>query len=229
MVRSGLGRETGWSKVHSGVLLTATLISDELAQPPIHPYPPRLRLHTRRYYLFLPILATTPTLIESLSALLISSASPSPSASSHPDASPTHSSMDTDMATALAVAGVRDKGESIDGEDYGTETETEGEGKGRRPRHQCIDIHVDFDVSLHISTHPPPQKKPSKPSFKKTKLYYKTLGSEDAYSPNIHHTCFLINDFSLNNFLPKSALQHKEDPPPHPNNPNDLCKLQRRW
>ncbi|KAF5332305.1 hypothetical protein D9758_018514 [Tetrapyrgos nigripes] len=98
----GLGRETGWSKVHSGVLLTATLISDELAQPLIHPYPPRLRLHTRRYYLFLPILATTPTLIESLSAL----GSPSPSVSSHPDASPTHSSMDTDMATALAVAGM---------------------------------------------------------------------------------------------------------------------------
>ncbi|KAF5334135.1 hypothetical protein D9758_018736 [Tetrapyrgos nigripes] len=67
---------------------------------------PRLRLHTPRYYLFLPILATTPTLIESLSALLISSGSPSPSASSHPDAPPTHSSMDTDLATALAVPSV---------------------------------------------------------------------------------------------------------------------------
>ncbi|KAF5333039.1 hypothetical protein D9758_017298 [Tetrapyrgos nigripes] len=115
----GLGRETGWSKVHSGVLLTATLISDELAQPPIHPYPPRLRLHTRRYYLFLPILATTPTLIESLSALLISSGSPSPSVSSHPDAPLCIrlALMDTDMALAVAGVVVSDSQATITFED----------------------------------------------------------------------------------------------------------------
>ncbi|KAF5333981.1 hypothetical protein D9758_017275 [Tetrapyrgos nigripes] len=94
-------------------------------------------------------------------------------------------------------------------EDYGTEPETEGEGNGRRPRHQCIDIHVNFDVSLHI----PPQKKVPNPPFKKTKTYYKALGSEDAYSPNTHHMRFLTNDFSLNKFLPKSALEHKEGTP----------------
>ncbi|KAF5317855.1 hypothetical protein D9758_018906 [Tetrapyrgos nigripes] len=101
----GLGRETGWSKVHSGVLLTATLISDELAQPPSAP-------HTTSTITYTPLLPLPPNPCDNANANRIPFRityllrSPSPSVSSHPDAPPMHSSLWTRTWHALAVAGV---------------------------------------------------------------------------------------------------------------------------